>query len=152
MNFTISHLQSLQKQGKIKGFKSIGGSSAGNKNDISNIRHNAKSEPKGLIHIKKVLEANGIEYATEYQFAKPRKFRFDIAIPEIMVAVEYEGLMSKKSRHTTIKGYTNDCSKYNLSSILGWKTLRYTILNVNNFEHDLKQFYERQKQTKGERA
>jgi hypothetical protein len=45
--------------------------------------------------------ANGCKLNGEYYFAKPRKFRFDWAIPDKMVAIEYEGLFSKKSRHTT---------------------------------------------------
>jgi len=74
----------------------------------------------------------------ELQFHHKRKFRFDWALPELMVAIEYEGLMSEKSGHTTIGGYTKDCEKYNLAQICGWKVLRYTAVNYQNLERDLK--------------
>lgn len=68
----------------------------------------------------------GVELVPEYKFHKKRKWRFDWAFPSIKVAVEYEGLFSKKSRHTTIKGYQGDIEKYNAATIEGWKVIRVT--------------------------
>lgn len=87
-----------------------------------------------------VLNREGIigKVVEELQFHPRRKFRFDWAIPSMMIAVEYEGLISKKSRHTTISGYTNDCQKYNEAQILGWTVLRYTAKNYKDVEPDLK--------------
>lgn len=76
-------------------------------------------------------------YVKELQFAPPRKFRFDFAIPELKIAIEYEGLMSEKSVHTTIDGFTSNCEKYNLAQIMGWKVLRYTALNFGDVLKDL---------------
>ena len=90
------------------------------------------------IFIEQVLKNLNIEYQKEFKFLKNRKFRFDYAIPFYRIAVEYEGLMSEKSRHTTITGYSKDCEKYNLATINGWKVLRYTALNYGNLEQDLK--------------
>lgn len=78
------------------------------------------------------------EYIEELQFDNIRKFRFDWAIPDKMIAIEYEGVFSKKSRHTTITGYTNDCTKYNLALRNGWRVLRYTAKNYHMLEDDLK--------------
>lgn len=78
------------------------------------------------------------DYVEELQFHDVRKFRFDWAIPDLKIAIEYEGLMSKKSGHTTIGGYTSDCTKYNLAQISGWKVLRYTAKNYRDLENDLK--------------
>ncbi|MGG5486272.1 hypothetical protein [Gaetbulibacter sp. PBL-D1] len=78
------------------------------------------------------------EYVEEHKFANDRKYRFDWAIPDLKIAIEYEGLISEKSGHTTIGGYTKDCIKYNLALIKGWKVLRYTALNYKNLEADLK--------------
>lgn len=75
---------------------------------------------------------------TEFRFSK-RRFKFDFAIPHRKIAVEYEGLMSEKSGHTTVKGYTSNCRKYNLAALHGWKVLRYTALNYKQLENDLKQ-------------
>lgn len=77
------------------------------------------------------------DYVEELQFHPERKFRFDWAIPSMKIAIEYEGIFSKKSRHTTITGYTEDCIKYNEALKLGWKVLRYTAKNYTNLEKDL---------------
>ena len=70
-----------------------------------------------------------IEIATEYKFHDKRKWRFDWAIPSLKIAIEYEGLFSAKSRHTTPTGFTNDCTKYNNAAANGWAVLRFTSLN-----------------------
>lgn len=77
------------------------------------------------------------DYVEELQFHETRKFRFDWAIPSLKLAIEYEGLMSKKSGHTTISGYSKDCEKYNLAVLNGWKVLRYTALNYKQLANDL---------------
>ena len=79
-------------------------------------------------------------YVKELKFDEVRRFRFDWAIPELKLAIEYEGLNSEKSRHTTKKGYTGDCQKYNLAVINGWKVLRYTAMNYSDFAQDIKVF------------
>lgn len=97
--------------------------------------------------IKKVLwvmhrEKTIPDYVEEFKFHPVRKFRFDWAIPVLKIGIEYEGLISKKSRHTTITGYSNDCMKYNLATIAGWKILRYTAKNYMNLSTDLKKIIE----------
>jgi hypothetical protein len=76
-------------------------------------------------------------YVSELQFDEVRKFRFDWAIPSLKIAIEYEGIMSKKSGHTTINGYTKDLIKYNLATTLGWRILRYNAKNYLDIEKDL---------------
>lgn len=77
-----------------------------------------------------------INYKLEYKFSKKRKFRFDIAIPESKIAVEFEGGIYAQGRHIRGKGYALDCNKYNLAVKEGWKVLRYTTQDakVNNWE------------------
>jgi len=93
-------------------------------------------------YIEQVLtdycKANGYTLLTEHRFHDARKFRFDWAIKEVMIAVEYEGLNSEKSRHTTKTGYTRDSDKYNLCQQLGWKVYRFTSLNYLEIEKVLK--------------
>lgn len=76
-------------------------------------------------------------YVAEYRFHSVRRFRFDWAIVDLKIAIEYEGIYSKKSRHTTVSGYTGDIEKYNLALTEGWRVLRYTASNYQNIEHDL---------------
>lgn len=90
------------------------------------------------LYLKQMVQSGIIEsYETEHQFTKKRKFRFDWFIPCLNLALEYEGIMSDKSRHTTITGYTGDINKYNLALTLGFKVLRYNALNYQNAYLDI---------------
>lgn len=73
----------------------------------------------------------------EYQFCPIRKFRADVFVPSLNVLIEYEGINSAKSGHTTMAGYTKDCDKYNLASLMGFKLLRYTALNKSDILRDI---------------
>lgn len=64
---------------------------------------------------------------TEFRFHPSRRWRFDFAFSQIMLAVEREGGTWGRSRHTTGKGYAADCAKYNEAQILGWRVLRFTV-------------------------
>lgn len=75
---------------------------------------------------------HAVTLETEFYFAKPRQYRFDFCIKSLMIGIEYEGLFSEKSRHTTAKGYTGDADKYNLAQQLGYTVYRYTALNYEN--------------------
>jgi len=70
----------------------------------------------------------GYTLEKEYRFSK-RRFRFDFAIPELMIGIEYHGLNSEKSGHTTLLGFTKDTKKFNLAVSLGWHVLAFTVLN-----------------------
>jgi len=43
-----------------------------------------------------------------------------------MLAIEIEGGIWSRGRHTRGKGYHQDCEKYNEATILGWRILRFT--------------------------
>jgi len=62
----------------------------------------------------------------EYRFAPPRRFRFDFAWPDKLIAVELEGGVWSRGRHVRGKGYESDCEKYNLAQSLGWSVYRFT--------------------------
>ena len=95
------------------------------------------------LYLKQMVQSGLIEsYETEYQFTKERKFRFDWFIPSLDLALEYEGIMSEKSRHTTITGYTGDINKYNIALTLGFLVLRYNALNYQNAYNDIEKIKE----------
>jgi very-short-patch-repair endonuclease len=72
----------------------------------------------------------GYELLTEYRFHEYRKYRFDFAIKELMVGIEYEGGIFKDvSGHKNVRNYQKDVEKYNLAQSLGWKIIRFTALN-----------------------
>ena len=78
----------------------------------------------------------GYKLEKEYRFCK-RRFRFDFALPEFKISVEYDGINSKKSSHTTLLGFTKDTEKINMAISLGWKVLRYTAINYKSIIQDL---------------
>lgn len=72
----------------------------------------------------------------EYRFHPSRLWRFDIALPELKVAIEFEGGVFKRvGGHTTGGGFTGDCEKYNQAALLGWRVLRYTAPMVRKHMH-----------------
>ncbi len=66
----------------------------------------------------------------EYKFLKNRRFRFDFAWPDRMIAVEIEGGVFSGGRHTRGAGYTRDLEKYNLATLHGWLVFRFTTQDV----------------------
>lgn len=69
----------------------------------------------------------------EHRFHEARRWRFDLAYPDRMIAIECEGLVrpesaggDRKSRHTTNRGYEMDCEKYDAAVLTGWRLLRFT--------------------------
>lgn len=73
-----------------------------------------------------VKQELNIELVPEFKFHSSRKWRFDYAIPEIKIAIECEGGIWTRGRHTRGKGYKADMEKYNAAVELGWKLLRFT--------------------------
>lgn len=62
----------------------------------------------------------------EFLFHKRRKWRFDFAWPDLMIAVEVEGGVWSNGRHVRGEGYEKDCEKYNEAQLMGWMVLRFT--------------------------
>ena len=69
----------------------------------------------------------------EHRFHPTRRWRFDAAWPEFMLAVEVEGgQWLKKSRHTTGSGFTADLEKYHHGMELGWNIYRCSAELIND--------------------
>ena len=62
----------------------------------------------------------------EYRFDEKRRFRFDYAIPEKLVAFEYEGGIWNNGGHVRGAGYSSNCDKYNIAALRGWRVYRFT--------------------------
>jgi len=62
----------------------------------------------------------------EFIFHKRRKWRFDLAWPDLLIAVEVEGGIWTNGRHVRGEGYESDCEKYNEAQLMGWMVLRFT--------------------------
>jgi len=68
---------------------------------------------------------------TEYRFDKTRLWRIDYAWSDIKLAVETEGGIWTRGRHTRGGGFKKDMEKYNQLSIQGWTLLRYEYGKIN---------------------
>lgn len=62
----------------------------------------------------------------EFRFLPPRRWLFDFAWPDLMVAVEVEGGTYVRGRHSRPGGFELDCLKYGAAVIAGWRVLRLT--------------------------
>jgi very-short-patch-repair endonuclease len=62
----------------------------------------------------------------EHRFHPTRRWRFDFAWPDRLVAVEVEGGIWRGGRHTRGTGYCRDVEKYNAAALAGWTVLRVT--------------------------
>lgn len=74
------------------------------------------------------LKADGVGgWVREYKFHPVRKWPFDFAWPDVMVAVEIDGAASYWSgAHSTIAGRDRDNEKANTAVLMGWRILRGT--------------------------
>lgn len=73
-------------------------------------------------------------YECEFRFATSigRDWRFDFAwLPE-MIAVEVEGGIYTRGRHVRIKGFYEDCDKYNAATAMGWRVFRFTKMHLDS--------------------
>lgn len=62
----------------------------------------------------------------ELCFHDKRRWRFDFAWPQHLLAVEVDGGTMSQGRHTRGRGYEADCIKLNTATLLGWRVLRVT--------------------------
>jgi hypothetical protein len=84
-----------------------------------------------------LIRASGFdEPMTEYPFAKDlgRRWRFDFAWPDRMLAVEVDGgaWIPGGGRHTRGAGFAADHDKFNRATLLGWRVLRFTARHVDD--------------------
>ena len=89
------------------------------------------------MNLREWCKANKYHLLTEQRFDQVRRWKFDWMVCGLVVAIEYEGLASKRNGHTSKKGYSDNTEKYSQANIQGIKLLRYTYLNYNNLFKDL---------------
>lgn len=72
-----------------------------------------------------------MEVVKEFQFHPTRRWRFDYAIPSHRIALEVEGGVFSKGRHTRGAGFIGDIEKYNEATRLGWRVVRTVPWELN---------------------
>jgi very-short-patch-repair endonuclease len=74
-----------------------------------------------------LLKREGIPLpVSEYRFNPDRKWRFDFAFVQHLVAIEVEGGVFTRGRHMRGAGALKDMEKYNCAASMGWRLLRVT--------------------------
>jgi very-short-patch-repair endonuclease len=86
------------------------------------------------------LGLGGPALETELRFDPTRRWRFDYAHPASKTAVEIEGGVFIKGRHTNGVGIQKDMEKYNKATLLGWKVFRLgtSMVTTPNIEEIIK--------------
>lgn len=80
------------------------------------------------------LKAIGVTgWVREHRFCE-RRFRFDLAFPAKLLAVECDGGIWNGGRHVRGRGVLSDCEKASLAAILGWRMIRVTPQHVKSGE------------------
>jgi very-short-patch-repair endonuclease len=79
------------------------------------------------------LRAHGIEgYEREYRFHSTRRWRFDFAWIDRMLAVELNGGTWVRGRHNRGSSVQGDYEKLNAAQLLGWRVLQFTAAQVDD--------------------
>jgi len=72
----------------------------------------------------------------EFRFCPGRRFAFDLAWPDRLLACEIEGVTFHGGmlggRHVSTKGFELDCRKYAEAWVLGWRVLRVMPAHVRS--------------------
>lgn len=138
----MQHIEKLKQSGKIAGYTSHYQPKQNPERKKIRAKDKVSYEKKFIeSYLNSICERKCLKLSTELKFSE-RKFRFDWAIESEMIAIEYEGIFSKKSRHTTVSGYSKDTEKYNLAASLGWMVYRYTSATYKNIIKDFNEMSE----------
>ena len=73
----------------------------------------------------------------EHRFNPNRRWRFDYAFIKYKIAIEVEGGVWIRGRHSRGKGMIADMEKYNWAVVNGWRVLRYTPQSLLNSIQDI---------------
>lgn len=67
----------------------------------------------------------------EVRFHPDRKWRWDAAWPDRLLAVEFQGGAFRRGRHVRGKGFSDDCEKFSTAAVLGWRVMPVTTEQLN---------------------
>jgi hypothetical protein len=84
--------------------------------------------------VDNLSEQAGTQGVLEHRFHAVRRWRFDAAFPEKLIAIEIDGGAFIGGRHTRGVGFKNDCEKLNNAALLGWRIFRFLPEQLRNGE------------------
>jgi very-short-patch-repair endonuclease len=88
-----------------------------------------KPESQGEAAFAFHCKCHGLTPIREYRFAFAdlgRNYRADFAWPEEKILAEIEGGTWSNGRHNRALGFEQDCEKYNIAGLLGYRVFRFT--------------------------
>ena len=85
-----------------------------------------KKQPKTDPRLSLLRAILGADWEAEVRFDPSRRWRFDYASEARRIAIEIEGGVYSRGRHTRPKGFLGDIEKYNAATLQGWRVLRCT--------------------------
>ena len=91
------------------------------------MRYAASDKARPLMPVELICKADRLPMPTpEFKFWETRKWRFDWCWPDHKVALEIEGGVWTRGRHTRGSGFIKDMEKYNAAASLGYRVFRCT--------------------------
>jgi hypothetical protein len=92
------------------------------------------SGPEEILHFQLKAADLGVEYWREFRFHPSRKWRFDFAWPDKLVACEIQGGLYVRGGHSRGLGQEKDCEKLSQAAALGWRVLPVSPRQVKSGE------------------
>lgn len=108
--------------------------------------HSAAEYTKSYLELQalqQIMDAELPKPEREFEGIPERRFRFDFAWPEHLIAVEIHGATHVGKGHTGGVGFTKDRQKMNLAAVHGWIVLEFTaeMLNADELVPTLKELF-----------
>jgi very-short-patch-repair endonuclease len=92
---------------------------------ISNSKERSGQE-LGFLRVWRMTCADLPQPERNYVFHPTRGWQLDFAWPDVLLAVEIEGLTRQGGGHQRSAGYRKDVKKYREAELLGWRIVRFT--------------------------
>jgi len=94
--------------------------------------------------LAQIRDAGFPEPEQQYEGIENRRYRFDFAWPQDLIAVEIHGGAWMGKGHTGGKGFSEDRRKMNLANLSGWMVFEFTadMLNADELVPTLKEAFE----------
>ena len=123
----LSEAVKTPKAGRKQGKAALGGAAIP--------RGSQKRQPSATGDLLRQLAALKLPAPTlEYRFDPVRRWRFDVAWPARLAAMEIDGGTWSGGRHVRGAGYEKDCEKLNAAALAGWRVFRVTPAMVRSGE------------------
>jgi hypothetical protein len=96
------------------------------------MKYDVTATDRPLMPVELICKVDGLTMPKpEFRFDDARRWRFDYCWPEQKVALEIEGGVFTRGRHTRPTGFLKDMEKYNRAAELGYRIFRCTPTTIH---------------------